>query len=68
MAKWGRGRYGNYQYYNVWHTDTNPVNAPAIETRRRAIGLNSLVEQEQVDEIYDERVKSKVVNKEIILE
>jgi hypothetical protein len=38
------------------------------EKRRRAIGLNSLDEQEQVDEIYDERVKSKVVNKEIILE
>lgn len=68
MAKWGKGKYGNYQYYNVWHTDSNPASAPAIEKRRRAIGLNSLDEQEQVDEIYDERVKSKIVNKEIILE
>lgn len=68
MAKWGRGKYGNYQYFNVWHTDTNPASAPAIEKRRSAIGLNSISEQKQVDEIYDERVKSKTVNKLIILE
>lgn len=68
MAKWGKGKYGNYQYYNVWHTDPNPANASEIEKRRRAIGLNSFDEQKQVDEIYDERVITKTVNKEIILE
>jgi hypothetical protein len=68
MAKWGRGKHGDYQYYNVWHSDPNPANASEIDKRRHAIGLNSIDEQERADEIYDERVKSKIVNKEIILE
>ncbi|MEN9698895.1 MAG: hypothetical protein RLZZ301_93 [Bacteroidota bacterium] len=68
LAKWGKGNYGNYQFYNVWHTDKNPANAADIDMRRQAIGLNTYEMQQQLDAIYDQRVKLKTGNKEIVLD
>jgi hypothetical protein len=68
MARWGKKRYGNYQYYNVWHQDNNPENIDSINKRRLSIGLNTFEQQERNRAINNQRWKNKKVNKEIILE
>lgn len=68
MARWGKKRYGNYQYYNVWHQDNNPENLDNINRRRLSIGLNTCEQQKRNMTIDNERWKNKRVNLEIILE
>jgi len=68
MARWGKKKYGDYQYYNVWHTDSDNANETNIERRRKAIGLNSYKQQYRNMSIWRERRKEKTANYEVILE
>lgn len=68
MAQWGRKRYGDYQYYNVWHKDDNPENLDSINKRRLSIGLNTFERQQINQSILRERIKNKKSNSEIITE
>jgi len=68
IARWGRGKHGEYRYYNVWHHDPNQNNIPEINFRREKIGLSTFEEQIRNDEIYKDRIKNKTTNKLIILE
>ena len=68
MAKWGKGKYGDYKYYNVWHTDPNKSNGAEIDKRRSSIGLNSYGQQIRNNSIWSEKRKNQTANSEIILE
>ena len=68
MARWGKHKYGNYQYYNVWHQDPNKENIESINARRQIIGLNGFEQQERNSRIEMDRRKNKKSNSEIILE
>ena len=68
LARWGKRRYGDYQYYNVWHHDPNKENIESINTRRHLIGLNSFEQQLSNELLYRENRKNKKANSEIILE
>lgn len=68
MARWGKGKYGNYEYYNVWHVDPDTVNITVIEKRRNSIGLNSYDQHKRNMLIWRERRKNHTANSEIILE
>ncbi len=68
MAKWGKKKYGNYKFYNVWHYDSNKNNIHEINCRREKIGLSTFEEQIRNDEIYNGRRKNKTINKSIKLE
>ena len=68
MAKWGKGKHGEFQYYNVWHQDPDHSNDLEIENRRKSIGLNSYEQQNRNMLIFRERRKNHTANSEIILE
>jgi len=68
MARWGKHKYGNYPYYNVWHHDPNKSNLESINRRRHSIGLNSVEQQTRNELLFKERRKNKKSNVEIILE
>jgi hypothetical protein len=68
MAKWGKEKYGEFYYYNVWHQDTDHSNDLDIENRRKSIGLNSYAQQNRNMLLYRERRKNHTANSEIILE
>jgi len=68
MARWGRGKYGDYKYFNAWHTDSDSTQKPEIEKRRKSIGLNSYDQQVRNMLIWRDRRKNKTANSEIILE
>jgi hypothetical protein len=68
MAKWGKKKYKGSTYYNVWHIDPNTAHAEEIDQRRIAIGLNDYEQQKRNNMIWDERMKSKKINAEILLE
>jgi uncharacterized protein YnzC (UPF0291/DUF896 family) len=68
MARWGKKKYGEFQYYNVWHQDPDHSNDLDIESRRKSIGLNSYEQQNRNMLIYRERRKNHSANSEIILE
>lgn len=68
MAKWGKKRYGDYQYYNVWHQDNRAENIDDINKRRLSIGLNPFEQQERNRKIYNQRWKNKKDSWGIILE
>ena len=67
-AKWGKGKHGVFNYYNVWHTDENPAHLQEINARRIAIGLNHYERQQQHLSINRERRKQKTANQEVVLE
>jgi hypothetical protein len=68
MARWGKKKQKNIQYYNVWHTDPDKSNEPEIDRRRASVGLNSYEQQKRNHATWDERIRNKTVNTEIILE
>jgi len=68
MARWGKKRYGDYQYFNVWHQDNKPENLDKINKRRLSIGLNTFEQQKRNIAIDNKLWKDKKVNLEIILE
>ena len=68
MARWGRKKYGDFKYFNVWHNDPNKMNEVEIAERRNVIGLNSFEQQKINERIGIERRKNKKANSEIILE
>ena len=68
MACWGKKKYGNYEYYNIWHHDPNIKNNDSINFRRNSIGLNTFDKQQRNMLIARERRKTKRANSEIILE
>jgi uncharacterized protein YnzC (UPF0291/DUF896 family) len=68
MAKWGKEKHGEFQYYNVWHQDPDHSNDLEIENRRKSIGLNSYEQQNRNMLIFRERRKNHTANSEIILE
>lgn len=68
MAKYGKNKYGNYSYYNVWHTDPFEENIRSVNVNRNKIGLMPFEEQERNQSLYYERRKNRTVYKEIILE
>lgn len=68
MARWGKNRYGDYQYYNVWHQDNKPENLDNINKRRLSIGLNLFEQQERNRKIYNQRWKNKKNIGGVILE
>lgn len=68
MAEYGKNKYGNYSYYNVWHTDPFEENIRSINDNRNKIGLMPFEEQERNQSLYNERRKNRTVYKEIILE
>jgi len=68
IAKWGKEKYDDYQFYNVWHKDDDENNIDGIHKRRRHIGLNTYEQQRRNKYIFKERLKSKTAKSEIILE
>jgi hypothetical protein len=68
MAKWGNKKYGEFNYYNVWHEDPDNSHDAEIETRRNLIGLNSCEQQNRNMLVFRERRKNRTVNSEIMLE
>lgn len=68
MARWGKKKYGDFKYYNVWHKDPDNSNEDEIDRRRNSIGLNSYEQQKRNNIIWDERRKKNTVNTEIILD
>jgi hypothetical protein len=68
MARWGKKKYGDFKYYNVWHQDPDKLNEAEIERRRNSIGLNSFEQQKINEMIGTENRKNKTANSEIILE
>lgn len=68
MAAYGKNKYGNYSYYNVWHTDPLEENIRSINDNRNKIGLMSFEEQERNQRLFYERRKNRTLYKEIILE
>lgn len=68
MARWGKKKYGDFKYYNVWHKDPDNSNEVEIDRRRNSIGLNSYEKQKRNNSIWDERRKNNTVNSEIILQ
>lgn len=67
MARGGRGKYGDYKFYNVWHHDPNELNIIEIDKRRKSIGLNTYEQQQRNMLIERERRKNKTANSEIIM-
>lgn len=68
MATWGKKRYGDYQYYSIWHQDNKSENLDNINKRRLAIGLNTFEQQQRNRSINDEKMKNEKANSEISLE
>ena len=68
MARWGKKKYGDYKYYNVWHKDPDNLNGDEIKIRRNSIGLNSYEQQNRNMLIWRERRKNDIANSEIILQ
>ena len=68
IAKWGKKKNNDINYYNVWHRDPDKSNEAEIDRRRNSIGLNSYEQQKRNNSTWDERIKNKTVNSEIILE
>lgn len=46
LARWGKQKYGKYEYYNVWHQDPDSTHLDSINYRRSMLGLNSFEQQE----------------------
>jgi hypothetical protein len=67
LARWGKKRYRS-TYYDVWHKDPNRANEVAILNRRYAIGLNTLKQQNLIENLSDSRRKDKTMNRSIILD
>ena len=68
MARYGKNKYGDYRYYNVWHKDPDAQHVSEINERRQAIGLSSTVEQNRNENLKTVRRKSNASKSEIILE
>lgn len=68
MARWGKKKYGDFKYYNVWHADPDKNNYPDISARRQLIGLSNLGEKDRNGKINAERRKSRTCNSTILLE
>lgn len=68
MARWGKGKYGDYFYYNVWHHDPDTTQIENINNRRYSIGLQTFELQEQKNLLNRNRRKNKTANSEIITE
>jgi hypothetical protein len=68
IAKWGRKKYGDYHYYNVWHTDPDKNNYSEINSRRQVIGLSNLDEQNRNNKLYSHKRNNKTCNSTILLE
>lgn len=68
MAAYGKNKYGNYSYYNVWHTDPFEENIRSINDNRNKIGLMPFEEQERNQRLFYERRKNRTLYKEIALE
>jgi hypothetical protein len=68
MARWGKKKYGEFEYYNVWHKDPDNSKDDDIDKRRKSIGLNSYEQQNRNMLVFRERRKNHTANSEIILE
>jgi hypothetical protein len=68
MARWGKKKYGEFEYYNVWHKDPDNSKDVDIDKRRKSIGLNSYEQQNRNMLVFRERRKNHTANSEIILE
>jgi hypothetical protein len=67
LARWGKRRYRS-TYYDVWHKDPNRANETAILNRRYAIGLNTLKQQNLIENLTDIRRRDKIMNSTIIMD
>lgn len=68
LARWGKNKYAQYVYYNVWHIDEDSSHISKINERRLAIGLNTYQEQEHIKSIKMECRKNRLMNSSILLE
>jgi hypothetical protein len=68
LASWGKGKYGNFSFYNVWHEDPEGQNNEQINLRRSAIGLNSCEQQNRNSLIWRNSRKNSMANSRVILE
>lgn len=68
MAKYGKSKYGKYNYYNVWHTDPDINNTDSINHRRGLIGLCTYENDQRNKLLWREQRKNKTANAEIILD
>jgi len=68
LAKWGKGKYGKYEFYNVWHHDSDSTNIARITFLRQDIGLSTLDEKHSNEAILLSRRKNQTCNSTIILE
>jgi len=67
MALHGKKKYRE-SFYNVWHKDLHAEHLPAIDERRKAVGLNSFEQQERNEAVSKVRSKEGKINSEILLE
>jgi len=68
MARYGKNKYGDYRYYNVWHKDPDRQHLSEISRRRNAVGLSDPAEQTRNEKINMARRKSNTANSAILLE
>lgn len=68
LAREGKGRYGNFVYYNSWHRDPDENNAAEIDKRRLSIGLDTFERQEKNILLRREWRKNSIANAQIIIE
>lgn len=68
MARWGKKKFGDFFYYNVWHHDPFKGNIEYINKRRNQIGLNTYEQQQRNMQINIERRKNTIKNFEVVTE
>ena len=68
MARWGRGIYGDYKYFNVWHIDPGKMALSDVNQRRHSIGLSDYDKQLRNEIIYNKRWNNRRALNGVILE
>lgn len=68
LARWGRGIYGDYKYFNVWHIDPDKMSLYDVNQRRHSIGLSDYDKQLRNEIIYNKRWNNRRELNGVILE
>jgi len=68
MAEYGRGKYGTYTRSREWFKGKQDNTIAQTEAFRYKIGLNTLAQKHRNDSLFNQRVKDKTADQEIILE
>lgn len=68
LAEYGRSKYGTYTRTGEWFPIPKHNNLVETDTLRHKLGLNTLAQKHRNDSIFNQRVKDRTADQEIILE